>query len=194
MLTDDRDIAFKRRLVSTLNQLEGDWEYKEAAALVKPILAEYQASSWYLLDSDMMAELAISTHRHIYISGPRRLSPIETKDYLVTFLMQPNPISKDVISYLQIADMILLFQKQPEPLLKIALAKFKILVDRLTYEEKKLMIQLTRKYPVFVRACLGLVLAEVNHPLLSAKVLQTLSPHTLNRYKQKCIIPAANQP
>ncbi|MGE9314518.1 hypothetical protein ACLOAU_22875 [Niabella sp. CJ426] len=185
MLTDDRDIAFKRRLAGTLNQLEGNWKYKEAAALVKPILAEYEASSWYLLDSDIMAELAIISEKHIYISGPRKLSPIETKDYLVTFLMQPNLISKDVIPYLQITDMVLLFQRQPEPLFRITLEKFKTLVNRLTYEEKKLIIQLTRKYPVFVRAFLGLVLAEINQPLLSAKVLQTLSPHTLNRYKQK---------
>ncbi|MCH5718926.1 hypothetical protein [Niabella hibiscisoli] len=90
-----------------------------------------------------------------------------------------------MIPYLQLLDLILLFQRRDEPEYGRFITELKRLISRLTYHEQKLMIQLARKYPAAVRACLGFLLAGINQLTLSSKALQTLNPATLNRYKKE---------
>lgn len=59
------------------------------------------------------------------------------------------------------------------------------MINRLSYGEQKLMIQLARKYPVVVRAFLRFLFAGINQVLLSSKTLQTLNPSTVSRYKKE---------
>ena len=135
----------------------------------------------------MMEHIGFHTYRQIYIAVQKKISPIDTKDYVVSFLIQPNLISDDVIPYLQLLDMILLYQRGDETQSMQVADGLKMLIEKLTYEEKKLLIQLARKYPAAVRAFLGLLLAGLNQVTLSAKALQTLNPATLNRYRKEYV-------
>ncbi|WP_114791249.1 hypothetical protein U0035_22750 [Niabella yanshanensis] len=177
-------IAFKKELVRVLNRLEGDWSYREAAAVIKPVLAGYITPS-YLIDMSIMEDLFFEEHRHIYISIQQKLSPLETMDYRIHFFTQPHSISDDLIPYLQVLDMILIFQRREELQHSSVTKRLELVISRLTYDEQKLTIRLARKYPVAVRACLGFFLAGMNQVLLSSKTLQTLSPATLSRYKKE---------
>ena len=105
------DTSFKRELVKALNLLEGNWGNEDAAAVIKPLL-KLQDIPFYILNVGIMEEPGINTHRHIYLSVPQKLSPIETKDYMISFLPQPNLITDGVTPYLQLLDMLLLFREK----------------------------------------------------------------------------------
>lgn len=183
MPVENLDTAFKKELTKALSQLEGNWGNAEAAAAIKPLLEMH--APCYVIDAGMMENIGFHTHRQIYIAVQKKLSPIETKDYSISFLTQPNLISDNVVPYLQLLDMILLCQRGDETQSKQVADGLKTMIERLTYEEKKLLIQLARKYPVAVRAFLGLLLARLNQTTLSVKALQTLNPATLNRYRKE---------
>ena len=184
MPADNLDMAFKKELIRALSQLEGNWGNAEAAAVINPLLKGAHTPC-FMIDSGMMEDIGFYTHRQIYISMQKKMSSIDTKDYVISFLTQPNLISDDVIPYLQLLDMILLYQRGEETQSKPIIDGLKMVIGRLTYEEKKLLTQLARKYPAAVRALLGLLLAGLNQITLSVKALQTLNPATLNRYKKE---------
>lgn len=186
MPADNLDTSFKKEIVRALNRLDGNWGNAEAAAVITPLL-KGRSAPCYIIDAGMMEHIGLHTHRQIYIAVQKKISPIDTKDYVVSFLIQPNLISDDVIPYLQLLDMILLYQRGDETQSMQVADGLKMLIEKLTYEEKKLLIQLARKYPAAVRAFLGLLLAGLNQVTLSAKALQTLNPATLNRYRKEYV-------
>ncbi|GEM_PF-6390542 len=183
MLAANSDIFFKRELVKALSRLKGDWDNQEAAGVIQPVLLDYSLPS-YIVDVSIMEEVGIIDRRHIYVSLQKRLSPVEAKDYRISFLAQPNAISGALIPYLQLLDIILLLQRRDEPQYRSAITGVKRAIISLTYNEQKLLLQLARKYPAAVRACLGFLWAGINQLTLSSKALQTLNPAILSRYKR----------
>ncbi|MGE9313760.1 hypothetical protein ACLOAU_19065 [Niabella sp. CJ426] len=178
------DVPFREKLFKRLKQPE-IVSMSTAIEAVMQVIKENGKTNWYIMNADIVNMLGITGHDVIYVFGTANIPTIVLKDRSVIFIVQRNPISKDIIPYLQLLDLTLLFRKISKKNLKEALAKYREVIANLSGEEKKLLVKLARKYTPFTRSALALILGSLDEIRLSSKLSESLNPEIIKKYREK---------
>lgn len=139
-------------------------------------------NDWYVINEEPLLQNR-SIASMIYIGSNTSLPPIRLKGQTILFVHQKNKICRQEVPYLRILDFLVLRQKDRNTDLEWLIMFLLDKIDGMTHEERKIMASLARKYKPFTRAILALTLKNTGELKLFSKIIQTISPLILKKYK-----------
>jgi hypothetical protein len=101
--------------------------------------------------------------------------------YTISFIKQPNTITKDNIRLLQILDAIRYIKKIPDITLEMSCKRLLAILQTLSDKELLTLVRLALKYPPATRALLGALLNQIQPTQLTGQLLKGLNP--VSKYK-----------
>lgn len=138
----------------------------------------------YCWNYNIIHYLGIQCGEIIYFSGKEKRSTVRVKDFILSFRIQKNNIQKEWIPYLQLLDILLLLNDMSSKEIKPVLLKYCRLIQNLNYDEKKLLLNLSKKYTPYVRTLLGFVFKTISETYLYNKLRLTVAPKVFCRYEE----------
>lgn len=113
-------------------------------------------------------EIGANTHRNRMTRG----------GYEVRFVLQPNPITRQNVSLLQLLDAVKSVKSIPDTSVDETIRRLKSMVRALSDKDKTTLTALALKYPPQTRALIGAVFENIGNNDLSARLHDTLNPMT----------------
>ena len=174
MTTAEKDLIITRTWHQILTLQLGD--IKTSQSLKKAGNYSKHSNQYYKINDDIIDRLGFTINGKIFLFGHVAFTQKMIQGYVLQFRRQYNIISHQNLPYLQLLDALFLFKKTAPNLIIHSLAQYCCLVEKLSIEEKKTLITLCRKYPVFDRLVLSYTLGLLNEMNLSEKLSKTINP------------------
>ncbi len=133
-------------------------------------------NQYYKINGDIIDRLGFTINGKIFLFGHVAFTQKMIQGYVLQFRRQYNVICHQNLPYLQLLDILFLFKKITPNHIIHSLAQYCCLIEKLSIEEKKTLVKLCRKYPVFDRLVLSYTLALLNEMNLSEKLSKTVNP------------------
>jgi hypothetical protein len=116
--------------------------------------------------------------------GRNKVRPaLKRERYTISFVRQPNTITKENIPLLKLLDAVRYIKKIPDTTLPSACSRLLVLLGELSESEEKSMVRLSQKYPPATRALLGAILDQLGRTENLNTLQSSLNPIT--QYKMK---------
>lgn len=112
----------------------------------------------------------------IIIGTSRRHDSLKRGNYEIRFIMQPNKITSDSISLLQILDSLKLIKRIPDTTVDQSVRIIKKYIADLDENRLSSLVELAMKYPPRVRALLGAILESIGNNQYIGNLKQSLNP------------------
>lgn len=108
------------------------------------------AFSQYSLTTQISSKLQIGTNTY--------RQPLVRGGYTISFVVQPNAITRDNIELLKILDCLRFIKEIPGTTTAVACQRMMCVIAELSDDEKRLLVSYALKYTSYVRALLGAIL------------------------------------
>jgi hypothetical protein len=151
--------------------------------IVKGLLEEDGKTIGYLTGYSIYNQLGLTTQisNTIQIGKNQIRSGFKRDRYTISFIKQPNTITKDNIRLLQILDAIRYIKKIPDITLEMSCKRLLAILQTLSDKELLTLVRLALKYPPATRALLGALLNQIQPTQLTGQLLKGLNP--VSKYK-----------
>ena len=186
-MVNNRNAHLNHRKVLTdfFEKLPKSATQEEVKYGIHTTLSESGSRSWYIINPGWLDHLEINHPRQIYIGTGTPFPSIECRGYIVTFVRQKNIIIDEAIVCLQLLDLLTFFKKAPNTAIPSLLHKYTELLQNISREEKRMLVNLSRKYSPFVRTVLSLAMDAIYERNLSVRIADTLNPLTFKKHREK---------
>ncbi len=163
--------------------------FGEIAPSVENVIADLIESKThqpigYLTGIIVFNQLGLTTQvsSQIQIGVRKYRRPIRRGPYTISFVLQPNAITRDNIYLLRLLDALRFFREIPATTPNEVVARMAFLIGKLEPEQQQRITNLALRYSPFVRALLGAILEHIG---ISGEQTQTLrrSLNTQTHYK-----------
>lgn len=116
----------------------------------------------YLTGTIVFAQLGLTTQisSQIQLGVRKYRRAVRRGSYVVTFIEQPNPITKESIELLRLLDALRFVRDIPATTPNEAVERMLYLIGRLSEQKQKRLVALALKYPPYVRALLGAIMEK----------------------------------
>lgn len=98
--------------------------------------------------------------------------------FTISFVLQPNPITKENITLLQLLDAIRFIKEIPDATINQSCKRILAIIRELDKEETEKVLTLADKYPPMVRAMLGAMVENIYGTNKAVSLWNTLNPLT----------------
>lgn len=152
------------------------------AQIVKDLLEEDGKITGYLTGYSIYNQLGLTTQVSNTIQiGKNQVRPsFKRERYIISFIRQPNTITKESIPLLQLLDAIRYIKKIPDANVESSCKRFLVIIKGLSNNEINTMTRLALKYPPATRALLGALLEQLQIQATES-LFKSLNPIT--KYK-----------
>ncbi len=149
--------------------------------IVKDYLEKDGKTIGYITGTRAFASLALTTQLSSVIMVGTNVSrrPVTRGQYKITFLLQPNPISKEDIYLFIILDALRLVKEIPATTPNEVVSQISVWIGELSGNERKRLYELCKAYKPYVKAQLGAIFENSGFPIYD--LLEELNP--VSRYK-----------
>jgi len=154
---------------------------------VKDLLEANNKIIGYLTGVSAFNKLGLTTQlsNTIQIGTNIDRKPKKRGKYNIRFIRQKNTIYKDNIYLLQILDSIRFIKRIPDSDVTISYIRIRILIKKLSENEKEMIAKLALKYNPGTRALTGSILDQVTESDITDKLLGSLNPVSVFSYNIK---------
>lgn len=151
--------------------------------VVKDLLKEDGKTIGYITGYSIYNQLGLTTQISNTIQiGKNQIRPDFKRDrYTISFIRQPNTITKGNIRLLQILDAIRYIKKIPDVTLERSCKRLLAILKSLSDKDLLTLVRLALKYPPSTRALLGALLDQILPAQLTEQLLKGLNP--VSKYK-----------
>lgn len=145
--------------------------------LVKDILYPEGKVAGYLTGSSVWSSMQLTTQfsGNIVIGTNVRKSPLKRAGQKITFIIQPNKITRENIHLLQILDALKFIKNIPDTSVTASVKRLKTIIDVLSEKEKTTIARLALSYPPRVRALLGAIMDDGRYDELGDTLYHSLN-------------------
>lgn len=157
---------FYREKVSTFGPLP-----PSETEVVKDFLTRNGQTVGYVTGTQAFAEMGLTTQisSKLLVGTNKYRRAVRRGQYIVSFLLQPNPIKDDEIELYRILDALRLVREIPAVTPDEAVKFLMGLIGWMKEEERKRMTELAQAYTPYVRALLGAMLEQLGLPVYDLK-------------------------
>lgn len=171
----------KGRFYKPLNTIIGTLEISQGER-IKDLLYDGDKVIGYYSGCNAFNILGLTTQvpsQTLTIGVNGRKKPMSRPPFKkIYFVNQPNKITQDVVTLLQVLDSIRFIKEIPGTTIESSIIRLIEIVVSLTYDEVERLIVLGMRYQPRVRALLGAILEQADFQALALELLATLNPAT----------------
>lgn len=149
--------------------------------IIKDLLEKDGKTIGYITGYNAFNQMGLTTQIPvtIQIGTNKYRRKITRGSYKISFITQPNKISKSNIELLRILDAIRLIDKIPATTPDQAFIRLLYIIKELSVDKQKELVKLVLNYPPFVRTTCGAILEIIGtEKVLIEKIITSLNPVT----------------
>ena len=148
--------------------------------IVKDLLEKDNKIIGYITGYAIFNKLGLTTQVPNIIQIGMNIPKVEKKRgiYTIRFIMQPNPISRENIPFLQLLDTIRLIKNVPDTDINQSCRRMLTIIRKYTKQDIEKIIILSRKYNPMPRALLGAMIENIWDEELAKPLRDNLNPIT----------------
>ena len=143
-----------------------------SSEIVKDFLEKNGNIIGYITGTAAFASMGLTTQisSAIVVGSNKYRRPLTRGEYRISFLLQPNTITKDNIQLLRILDAIKLIRDIPATIPDESIVCLKRIIKDLDATQQTELMELSQGYTPYVRALLGAIYEEIGIDASSLKV------------------------